>query len=136
MSLIFLPGLLCFMIKIRVCINEGTCYTRNKTETQGCTYTSSVCMEDWSCSQWSECSSKEIQTRTCYDKNNCGITLNKPTEEKGCTYIEQVIEKPAVSKKNIYNYISGFVIAVIIIVVVFGRKNLKKEFILKTNSIS
>ncbi len=43
------------------------------------------CTPDWQCSVWSECSQSGTQTRTCTDKNNCGITTGKPTESQTCT---------------------------------------------------
>jgi len=45
------------------------------------------CYEDWICSDWGQCLPTGIQTRTCYDKNNCGTTLHKPEESQECEYI-------------------------------------------------
>lgn len=42
------------------------------------------CVEDWSCTEWSECSQDGTQTRTCTDENDCGTTENKPPEEQSC----------------------------------------------------
>lgn len=41
------------------------------------------CTESWACSVFGTCSNG-IQTRICNDLNNCGTTLNKPTEEQIC----------------------------------------------------
>jgi Mg-chelatase subunit ChlD len=46
------------------------------------------CVEDWSCSDWSDCSQEGIQTRTCTDSNDCGTELIKPSESKYCEYTE------------------------------------------------
>jgi len=43
------------------------------------------CTSSWECSQWSECSTFGEQTRICTDKNNCGVTTNKPIESQACT---------------------------------------------------
>lgn len=49
-----------------------------------------ICTPNWECSAWSECSRSREQTRICKDKNNCGLTANKPTESQLC--ILQIIE--------------------------------------------
>lgn len=41
------------------------------------------CIEDWGCSDWSECFVGG-QTRTCTDKNSCGTTFLKPALERLC----------------------------------------------------
>lgn len=61
----------------------GTC-----TSTGGYTPTGGgglTCTPDWTCTEWSECSSAGLQTRTCTDANNCGTTANKPAETEICT---------------------------------------------------
>ena len=47
------------------------------------------CDEDWSCTEWSECSSGDIQTRTCTDANNCGSDVDKPAEMKSCFCVNE-----------------------------------------------
>jgi hypothetical protein len=42
-----------------------------------------TCVEDWECTEWSECIEGK-QTRTCTDLNNCGTTADKPTEVREC----------------------------------------------------
>lgn len=44
------------------------------------------CVSNWQCSQWSECGSNSIQTRTCNDENICESNLDKPSESQRCTY--------------------------------------------------
>jgi hypothetical protein len=44
------------------------------------------CAEDWTCSDWSICSQKGRQLRSCTDGNDCGTEKEKPAEEKTCTY--------------------------------------------------
>ncbi len=46
-------------------------------------FTTLVCPESWSCTDWSMCTGG-IQTRTCTDSNNCGTTTNKPAESQYC----------------------------------------------------
>ena len=44
------------------------------------------CIVSIKCSEWSECLSTEIKTRTCYDKNNCNNENNTLIETKECEY--------------------------------------------------
>jgi hypothetical protein len=78
-------------IQTRICTDRNNCgTTRNKpVETQTCTYippkpTEKVCIENWTCTEWSECSPEGMQTRKCTDLNECGTTVNKPTESQAC----------------------------------------------------
>ncbi|MEM5794137.1 MAG: DNRLRE domain-containing protein [Candidatus Aenigmatarchaeota archaeon] len=50
-----------------------------------------VCVPEWICSEWSACNEKGIQTRVCYDKNNCGKNETKPKEVQSCVYFKPVI---------------------------------------------
>jgi len=43
-----------------------------------------ACIENWSCSAWSTCTSSS-QSRTCTDANACGTILDKPTLVQGCS---------------------------------------------------
>jgi hypothetical protein len=45
-----------------------------------------VCNENWSCFDWTLCSSQNTQTRECDDANSCGTTKNKPPTSRACTY--------------------------------------------------
>jgi hypothetical protein len=42
------------------------------------------CTPNWQCNAWTSCSGS-LQTRTCSDTNNCGITTGKPIESQSCT---------------------------------------------------
>ncbi len=44
---------------------------------------SGECMENWDCTDWSECING-TQTRTCIDLSDCGTTNNKPIETQTC----------------------------------------------------
>jgi hypothetical protein len=48
-----------------------------------------VCVEKWKCTEWSVCPVYEIQTRRCWDENNCGTTFNKPHEMRTCVYVPE-----------------------------------------------
>ncbi|NIO20648.1 MAG: hypothetical protein GTN76_07890 [Candidatus Aenigmarchaeota archaeon] len=48
-----------------------------------------VCIENWRCSEWSVCPVYEIQTRKCWDENECGTTFDKPSEMRPCTYVPE-----------------------------------------------
>src|SRR3989344_4029491 len=45
---------------------------------------SPTCVPNWQCSVWSACANS-LQTRTCPDTNNCGVTTGKPAESQACT---------------------------------------------------
>ena len=47
---------------------------------------SQTCIENWTCTEWSECYPNGTQYRKCIDLNNCGTTKNKPIEVRSCTY--------------------------------------------------
>lgn len=42
-----------------------------------------VCLEDWTCGNWSACS-EGIETRMCTDQNRCGTEAEKPLETQPC----------------------------------------------------
>jgi len=46
-----------------------------------------VCVPNWSCSEWSECTATltgGVKTRNCSDSNNCGNVSDKPAESQSC----------------------------------------------------
>lgn len=45
-----------------------------------------TCTENWSCTDWSDCSPEGLQTSTCTDSSNCGSNIGKPPEEQSCIY--------------------------------------------------
>jgi len=83
----------------RTCKDDNNCgTTKNKSaESQTCSIitggatgetsggtTTLECSEDWTCTDWSDCIGG-TRTKTCVDKNNCGTTINKPTEAETCS---------------------------------------------------
>ncbi len=57
--------------------------------TASCNYNLSACgpscLPDWSCTEWSNCSSmEENTTRSCTDLNSCNSEYSKPLESKPC----------------------------------------------------
>ena len=42
------------------------------------------CVENWKCDDWSDCEDG-VQTRKCWDLNDCGTENNKPETERSCT---------------------------------------------------
>ncbi|MBW2970908.1 hypothetical protein KY320_01980, partial [Candidatus Woesearchaeota archaeon] len=42
------------------------------------------CVEEWVCSEWSECYVNLTQLRNCYDNNYCGTIKDKPAVVMGC----------------------------------------------------
>ena len=49
--------------------------------------TQKECIENWSCTEWSECYPNGTQYRSCVDLNNCNTTKYKPEEERKCEYV-------------------------------------------------
>ena len=68
------------------------------------------CVEDWNCTEWSECDEQtSVQTRICEDNNNCGSISDKPGEEKTCVYLitleeyeQKVIENKKLKEEELY----------------------------------
>lgn len=44
-----------------------------------------TCTENWSCTNWGQCSSDGSQIRTCTDLNNCGTSSSLPQDSQSCT---------------------------------------------------
>lgn len=44
------------------------------------------CIENWNCTEWSECYENGTQTRSCTDLNNCGTNNDKPATERECEH--------------------------------------------------
>ncbi|MBN1793071.1 hypothetical protein JW826_05295 [Candidatus Woesearchaeota archaeon] len=44
------------------------------------------CIENWICTNWTECGIDGMQNRTCTDRNFCGTTEEKPPETQKCVY--------------------------------------------------
>ncbi|MBI2659825.1 hypothetical protein HYX07_01560 [Candidatus Woesearchaeota archaeon] len=55
------------------------------------------CVPQWECTDWSECSDNNVQSRICKDKMNCGITINKPLETQSCILTESQIKKKSIN---------------------------------------
>lgn len=49
------------------------------------------CVENWTCSEWSNCSSG-LQRRKCVDNNNCGSEWDRPSTALQCGPIVEVIK--------------------------------------------
>ncbi|MDD5417165.1 MAG: hypothetical protein PHU12_04280 [Candidatus Aenigmarchaeota archaeon] len=49
-----------------------------------------ICVENWSCNDWTNCTIYSNQTRTCSDLNSCGTTKDKPVLVQTCTYVKEV----------------------------------------------
>jgi hypothetical protein len=63
--------------------------------------TSTTCTENWSCTEWSECTN-ENQIRTCTDQNYCGRTIEKPIETQECKETGKIQESPEEVTKNYF----------------------------------
>ncbi len=48
-------------------------------------FTIGDCTENWTCSDWSACTTDNKQTCTCTDNNHCGTDNDKPASTRDCT---------------------------------------------------
>lgn len=55
-----------------------------------------ICIPNWICSDWSDCSTAGLQTRTCSDNNHCGSNDGRPVERQACQYVP-----PGNSNRNV-----------------------------------
>ena len=83
-----------------------------------------TCVENWSCTEWSECING-TQTRTCTDLNNCGTTINKPPEVQSCKVPG---EEMPVEEKPPWLVIIGSIVALVIMVgilIIYKKQRIK-----------
>ena len=71
--------------------------------------TTSTCIPDWGCTEWSDCVD-DVRTRICTDSNNCGVADGKPDESKRCGII------PGVSGIGV----AGWILIIIVILATIG----------------
>lgn len=62
----------------------------NSAFVSGSNYTlgSEICVEDWTCSNWTNCLDGN-QTRECVDGNNCGTTIEIPDIIQDCSVVNE-----------------------------------------------
>ena len=95
-----------------------------------------TCNEDWICDVWRECING-IQSRDCYDYNNCGTTALRPVLEQGCE-IESgsgdntgIVEEISLDKKTylyiLYVAIGILTIIAIILLITKGKIKIPKK---------
>ncbi|MFC2143265.1 hypothetical protein ACFLQN_02600 [Candidatus Aenigmatarchaeota archaeon] len=98
------------------------------------------CTEDWECTEWSECTN-DYQTRTCFDNNECGTEIFKPSgikecqegtndREAGVTDDQSGLPVTALLIGSLADPMVAFMllIAIIIVIYVAYRITKKKEF--------
>ncbi|MFC1742079.1 hypothetical protein ACFL3V_06085 [Nanoarchaeota archaeon] len=69
--------------------------------TGGTTGQDQICLPRWECTNWTECRSYNQKLRTCTDKNDCGLPVNKPDESMYCNYIPPgVLKEPEPTQKE------------------------------------
>lgn len=64
--------------------SAGSGSSTTSSTTSPVSNTPSSCTENWSCSDWFDCSDNQ-QTRSCIDSNSCSTINNKPVELQNCT---------------------------------------------------
>ncbi len=66
------------------CDGWTECNTNIPTPSIGSSsYSSITCTESWKCNEYGSCANN-MKYRYCYDVNNCGTALKKPTEKETC----------------------------------------------------
>jgi len=70
-----------------ITLNCGSCESGFTCSENICVEETPACTPNWNCTSWkpSTCPKTGNQTRTCTDKNNCGITEGKPEVKRTCT---------------------------------------------------
>jgi hypothetical protein len=68
--------------------SPGGIYIPPTEEEEEITEGSTICQEEWTCSDWSVCEDG-LQTRTCEDVNNCGTRSNEPFSTQPCSTVEE-----------------------------------------------
>ena len=89
--------------------------------------TTALCIEDWTCNNWIECTTQGTRTRTCTDLNNCGTTTNKPTESGTCKYSPQIQGEAVRESPEEMNYVWWIVAIVVIAGIVYFIKRKKRN---------
>jgi len=81
-------GFSAFAIKQEPYCGDGTCNGAEDcldcTEDCGFCRVLGGCLENWTCTEWSECADG-VQTRTCTDKFKCGTKMKRPALTQNCT---------------------------------------------------
>lgn len=75
---------------VSVRVVEGVPYSGGAGGSRGSSY---ICVENWTCSNWSECMDN-YQMRFCYDRNNCTTYSTRPSQFRICES-EQVSQSSA-----------------------------------------
>lgn len=67
----------------------------------------SSCVENWVCSNWTECSVDGTQTRVCTDQNNCGTIQLKPVNGRTCDANGPAGEVFNEEDKGFFSFLTG-----------------------------
>jgi len=65
-------------------INNSTFYVTGLEHSAVKEFTSTICLTNWSCSAWSNCTNL-VRNRTCTDTSNCSTTVGRPSLSESCT---------------------------------------------------
>ena len=102
-----------------------------------------ICIENWECTDWTDCGTAGAQSRTCTDLNNCTTILLKPDAERLCE--EQVLVEEqgnflsrilgavigvggdSASTPVIFSFILGIIVAMLILYAAKKDKTASKE---------
>ncbi|MCS7106164.1 MAG: PGF-pre-PGF domain-containing protein [Candidatus Aenigmarchaeota archaeon] len=97
---------------------DKPCASGYRCENHVCVAIVTPCVEDWVCTEWSDCIGGK-QTRVCTDRNRCGTVTNKPEEERECEV------KPEEKLPTLVFWLGIIVFVIVIFVVakmIFKRK--------------
>ena len=70
--------------------NGGSSSSSSSSSGGGISSYTPPCIENWTCTDWSEECFNGVHTRNCTDLNNCGTTIHKPSEVQKCESVEGI----------------------------------------------
>ncbi len=107
--------------------SSGSEATTTTTIVPGVT-TTTICQESWTCSDWSACKDG-IETRLCFDENQCGTENDRPFESNPCSAEEadsSGIDMTGLFAGVVGNPFVGIVVVIIVVTAVYLIKFRKK----------
>jgi len=96
------------------------CYFGCNVNTLSCNPAMTICQEEWSCTDWSNCTDGQ-ETRLCFDSNECNTFIEKPLEVKACG---QPLPPGPIDVATMINIatVAGVVIVIIVIAILLKRR--------------
>ncbi len=96
----------------------GECPEPDRESTGHTSDLTQACEPSWKCSEWSLCNNNGIIQRTCYDRNHCSYSYNKPNEVAGCDISEKAFVNGRDNEKAIFLF--GGLVAIVLLGILIG----------------